>query len=241
MSVYSALIWQSSFCVTTNRIYNRVIGAPPPPFEELIVMDHEIQHWHSTVPEWMTASATPRMFDDTPWLYFSAHKLFWRYSNLRIILARRAFLERALKALPMGPSSPPEGMDLEHTLATICLQCAIDTIYDIHGFFKGRTLGRLDAWYGLHFLFQATFVPLIALHTDITSPDKSTWQEAVRVACETMRFVQGDALADRCLRSIDLLKPTVSEEISHAEVNSSGLLDFFQANPMWNGSAGIDL
>lgn len=58
---------------------------------------------------------------------FSAHKLYWRYTNLRIILARRLFLDRAFKGLPLA-AAPPEEMDLEHALANICIQCALDTI-----------------------------------------------------------------------------------------------------------------
>lgn len=148
-TVYSSLIYQSSFHLIGNRCYDRVIATPPPTAEEVMELDTDLRDWAQKIPEWMSAASTPAMFEDTPWLYFSAHKLFWRYCNLRIILARRAFLERALKGLPMAASSPGAESDLEHTLASICLQCATDTIYDIHNFFKGRSLNRLETWYGL--------------------------------------------------------------------------------------------
>lgn len=75
----------------------------------------------------------------------------------------------------------------------------------------------------------------------MTSPDRASWQESVRLACQTLRFVQGDPLADRCARIIDLLMPSIvpEGEIAPSDVNSSGLLDYFQANPMWQGSGDI--
>jgi transcriptional regulatory protein GAL4 len=146
MTEYSALIWQSTFCVATNSIYNHIISNPPPTTEELMEMDQEIERWHATVPEWMTATATPDMFTDTPWLHFSAHKLFWRYANLRIILTRRPFREQALKGVSEEPTSEEV---LNEALSAVCLDCAIKTIYDIKGFFLGEPLNRLKIWYGL--------------------------------------------------------------------------------------------
>lgn len=232
-TIYSSLMWQSTFHLVGNHCYDRVIATPPPSAEEVIDLDRELFDWYGQLPEWMQSRATPEMFGDTPWLYFSAHKLFWRYSNLRIILHRRAFLDRALKGLPMAGNTP--GMEIEHTLASTCIDCAMDTIYDIHGFFKGRIPNRLETWYALHFLFQASFVPLIAMHTDQTSPNRGQWGESVRLACDTLRAVPGDPLADRCLRIIDLLMPSLTD--THVEVPS--LLDFFSANPMFQGSADM--
>lgn len=87
-----------------------------------------------------------------------------------------------------------------------------------------------------HFLFQASFVPLIALHTDPVSPDRSSWSECVRLAHETLSQVKGDQLADRCMRILDALAPPVSDPEA-TEVNS--LLEFLQTNPMWAGGADI--
>lgn len=92
-----------------------------------------------------------------------------------------------------------------------------------------------------HFLFQASFVPLMALRTDPMSPDRSRWQESMRLTCDTLRSVQGDPLADRCLGIIDLLMPTVSDDLAaHNDVHT-GLLDVFQANPMWHQDMVHDL
>lgn len=150
-TAYSSLIYQASFTLVGNRCYTRVISTPPPGAEEVLALDADLRHSYAGVPAWMSAAATAAMFTDTPWLYFSAHKLFWRYCNLRIILARRAFLERALKRLPLSTRGSPTGGDVaaDHILSGICLQCATDTIYDIDGFFKGRSPNALEKWYAL--------------------------------------------------------------------------------------------
>lgn len=58
-----------------------------------------------------------------------------------------------------------------------------------------------------HFLFHATFVPLIALHTDPSSASVDSWRSDVSLAKATLRLLPGDALAGRCLSIINLLSP----------------------------------
>ncbi|KAL1406806.1 hypothetical protein Q8F55_006213 [Vanrija albida] len=238
-TIYTSLIYQASFHLCANRIYERVISTPPPSGEEVLELDHDIRQWHATIPKWFASPVThDDHFRETPWLHFSAHKLFWRYCNLRIILHRRAFLERALQRLPLSAIHTGQE-ELEHTLSSYCLQSAMDTIYDIHDFFKGRKLNTLEKWYGLHFLFQSSFVPLIALWTDVASPDRAAWQEAVRQTRETLmlRGVQTDPLAERCLRIIDLLTPPVQPDNVPTDVNA--LLDLFTANPQWQDAGDV--
>lgn len=56
-------------------------------------------------------------------------------------------------------------------------------------------------------MFHASFVPLIALHTDTTSPDRPQWGEAVDQALAVLRALNEEALAQRCLQVIELLDP----------------------------------
>lgn len=147
-TIYTSLIYQGSFHCVGNRCYGRVISTPPPSTEEVYELDQDLQHWYDSVPKWMTAHVAASAVKDTPWIYFSAHKLFWRYNNLRIILHRRAFLERALKRLPLCRPTTPD-QELEHTFASICLQCAMETIYDIHEFFHAGVLTPIEQWYAL--------------------------------------------------------------------------------------------
>lgn len=86
-----------------------------------------------------------------------------------------------------------------------------------------------------HFIFQASFVPLIALHTDALSHERPAWSESVMLARKTLQRVQADPLADRCLRIIDLLTPIVPEAAAVIP-----LLDQLQTNPMWQGP-GADI
>jgi transcriptional regulatory protein GAL4 len=133
-----------------NRCYSRVISTPPPTVEETLRLGTDLQIWHATLPDWFQPGHYPSR--DYPWLNFAYQKLFWRYCNLRIILFRRPFLERALKGLPLassqvGNASPATGLEVE--CAELCLQNATDSILAIHNFFSTRPANRLEWWYGL--------------------------------------------------------------------------------------------
>jgi hypothetical protein len=56
-------------------------------------------------------------------------------------------------------------------------------------------------------LFHASFVPLIALHTDIISPERAQWSEAVDQALGVLRALNEEPLAQRCLQVVELLDP----------------------------------
>lgn len=140
-----------------NRCYHRVISSPPPSIVEIHSLDTQILAWKETVPSWLQPnerSACPYQ-----WLHFSAQKLFWRCCNLRIILHRRAFLERALKGLPLttaeatfNSGNPTAGVtdnELELRSSEQCLENASQTIRSIHQFFVQPPRDRLEAWYGL--------------------------------------------------------------------------------------------
>ncbi len=101
------MILNVSFHQIANRIYNRVISTPPLSPEKAIELDEELQHRHVREPSRFESNLTA---SDYPWLRFPAHRLFWRYSNLRIIIHQRAFLEYAVNGIdPIGKGSSHTG------------------------------------------------------------------------------------------------------------------------------------
>lgn len=145
--MYTSLIHQSSFHTVGNDCYTRTISSPPPSSTDILALDSKLQLWYSSLPEWI------KPYSPTyPWLSFSAQKLFWRYSNLRIILHRRAFLERALKGLSLWTGAlegQKTAQEPEALCSDMCLQSASASILAINHFFKTRTPNRLEWWYGL--------------------------------------------------------------------------------------------
>jgi len=75
-----------------------------------------------------------------------------------------------------------------------------------------------------HFLFHASFVPLIALHTDPRAESSPKWREDVGKAIATLNLQPHDALAKRCLTIIELLSPpsTLDNPVFGGEFGRSG-------------------
>lgn len=206
-TMYTSLIHQSAFHIVGNDCYTRAISTPPPTSAETLQLDLRLESWYSSLPEHIKDSSASES-----WLSFAAQKLFWRYSNLRIILHRRAFLERALKKAPLWLDDDSYlGLDpdtqAEALSAKLCLQTARATIVSINDFFQTRTPNRLEQWYALHFLFHASFVPMIALNSDLGSHQRAVWEEELMLARGTLASLSDDPLAERCLLIIDRLTP----------------------------------
>ena len=241
-TLYSSIFYQTSFHRIANVCYNRVISSPPATSEEVLSMNTTLMHWFATLPEWIKpGTPSSRMY---PNLDFSAHKLFWRYCNMRIILHRRAFLERALKGLPLstdgldvGALGTMHAVDIDAACAAMCLEAASDSIKAINQFLSSTRAvpNQLEWWYGLHFLFHASFVPLIASHTDISSPQRSEWRADVDRARATLIALKEDPLAERCLRIINQLAPSEQPAASDALHDTSILSEMLQSNPGWSG------
>jgi hypothetical protein len=70
--------------------------------------------------------------------------VFWRYCNLRIIIGRRAFLERALKSSTSALVNEADAQS-----ASICLEGALDSIRAINQFCSVHLANRLEKWYEL--------------------------------------------------------------------------------------------
>ncbi|WWC70453.1 uncharacterized protein I206_104404 [Kwoniella pini CBS 10737] len=240
-TIYSAIIWHARFIQETTHIYAKIqCTAPAPTAIECLQMDYELEEWSKSIPEYLR----PSLSNIYPsWLRFAQHKMFWRYCNFRIILHRRLFLERALRGLPLWQDDIPieEGMlEAEMDCCKRCQNSAAETINSINDFFQNKPgkENRLEDWYGLHFLFQASFIPLIALHTDRFSMRRSIWEEQIQQARSILNSLKDDPMAERCLQIINLLQPTaISEQNSNleqmdvfAEANN-WLDDIFQSNP----------
>jgi len=66
-----------------------------------------------------------------------------------------------------------------------------------------------------HFLFHATFVPLIALHTDPRAQAGRAWREDIAKAIATLELQPHDPLAKRCLQIIRLLSPLPEDAVAN--------------------------
>lgn len=146
-TIYSALIQQASFHAFTNRIYSRIMSTPAPTAAESLTLDADLVRWYDSVPQYLR----PTLFPTIPhWLGSAQHKVFWRHCNLRIILHRRAFLERALKGLSLWSDDKGSAVTAEEECTRLCLSSAADTIRSIHQFTMSRPrASRLECWYAL--------------------------------------------------------------------------------------------
>ena len=142
-TTYSSLIQQAYFHEIGNRCYNRVISSPPPSSAEALELDQRLRRWFEQLPSYLQCHTT--ITDQIPpWLTFSAQKLFWRYCNLRIVIGRRAFLERALRSPPMSSIEEADAQS-----AAVCLEAALDSIKAIGQFCNMHIANRLERWYEL--------------------------------------------------------------------------------------------
>lgn len=83
--------------------------------------------------------------------------------------------------------------------------------------------------FGRHFLFHASFVPLIALHVNPDSSARVAWQQDVDCARHILRMLRDDSLASRCLLIIEHLAPSAAA----APADVSAFLEMLQNDPIW--------
>ncbi|WWC89566.1 uncharacterized protein L201_004490 [Kwoniella dendrophila CBS 6074] len=244
-TVYSTIIWASHFHMNTNHIYQKIMSMPAPTSYECLKLDYELDEWSKLIPDYFQPANTNSTKEH--WLRFGSYKMLWRFYNLKILLHRRMFLDRALRGLPLWSESQPPSTSTNSSNTNIrrgrgdgdedineddtdemncCKRCqnsASETINSIEEFFKIRlgSENRLEAWYGLHFLFQASFIPLIALHTDKFSSRRFKWEEQVNQARSILiQLKKTDPLAERCLKIVNLLSPQPNSNPSSNESNN---------------------
>ncbi|KAK9453401.1 fungal-specific transcription factor domain-containing protein [Dipodascopsis uninucleata] len=94
ITIYTGMIAQCRFHIATNSLYNRLISKPGLTAEETLALTVQIDDFCEKLPYAFNES-TP--IDTTyDWFVFSRYRLFWRYSNLRILAYRPFVLQRAL-------------------------------------------------------------------------------------------------------------------------------------------------
>jgi transcriptional regulatory protein GAL4 len=118
---------------------------------ELLELGAELEAWKHSLPAWLVRQEASSSY---PWLEFTVQKLLWRYSNLRVIVFRRPFLERALRLAPLMPQVLSESDITPIGTAELagvaeCLASAQETIHSIHHFFSTHSAAKLEWWYGL--------------------------------------------------------------------------------------------
>ena len=237
-TIYCTVLYQNTLHLTSQRIYQRVLSSSPPSLQEIAEMDAELVAWLGHLPDWMTiASITP---DQPQWLQFSVHKLFWRYCNLRIILHRRAFLERALTGKPLVANSDLGlvGSDPDSSSALSCLRASMDTIDAVRDFFQVEPPSRLQTWYGLHFLFHASFVPLIALKMDVASSARLLWSNSVYQARDVLQILAPhEVLAEKFLKLLSLVDDFPTGSLSSTLLNGDMATEA-GTEKLWAGLTG---
>lgn len=144
-TIYTNLRLQSDFLLIGTPIYSKTIASPPPTPNEALFLDAQLDQWWEGLAGWLKSSESHA----SRFFHLARQKLFWRYANLRIIIHRRAFLQRALTAKPLATLADGDNPAELHS-AQLCLQNAQDTINSIHEFFSaGGTSSRFENWYAL--------------------------------------------------------------------------------------------
>jgi len=117
---------------------------------DTLKLDGEMQMWYSTLPSYAYPQAVS---SEEPWLTFAQYKMKWRYLNLRTILHRRLFLERAIQGMSLARAN-----DIAHvreeadaiTCCQLCQDCASEVIDSTAQFFAiNPNYSRLEGWYAL--------------------------------------------------------------------------------------------
>ncbi|PGH31234.1 transcriptional regulatory protein GAL4 [[Emmonsia] crescens] len=229
-TLYSSLIAQSKFHLTTNELYHRLLSNRNLSAEETLELQIPID-------DFLRSLATYFERDDShhddhsnnndsstlqlpPWFIFAKKRLSWRRWNFQIILYRPILLRWATQTWkqmghPQFSTSPDLAADrdraqsAEEECRIRCLQAARATIHSISGYMAMNAYTRLAGWYMLYFLFQAALIPLLFLITTPTSASAPSWLSDI----QTVRYLlsphsalgKNNRLAARCLEVINRL------------------------------------
>ncbi|KAI0424535.1 fungal-specific transcription factor domain-containing protein [Xylaria sp. FL1042] len=205
---YTALIAQANFHTATTPIYCRVISKPPPSANELLSMESRlIEPWIRSLPGYFAEGTT------TPLRYRHAHLVMkWRLRNFRIIMYRPFVIRKAFNTRDHRYDESPD----DFRAYDICLNQARETITIISNYVDETKCNRLEAWYALYFLFQATLIPCICLRSDSTSPSAEDWKEQIMSAWKSITALAPlnsssarccQAIAELCGQFVDIPLP----------------------------------
>ncbi|KAK2810717.1 hypothetical protein FQN50_002760 [Emmonsiellopsis sp. PD_5] len=231
-TLYSSLIAQSKFHLTTNSLYHRLLSNRNLSAEETLKLQIPIDEWLSSLPPYFerddnSHTIGPTLSQQPFWFLFARKRLSWRRWNFQIILYRPILLRWATQRWkrashpdtdpePLGPSSSStttqsqsqsQSPDQESRMR--CLQSARATIISINEFVATTPYSRLAGWYMLYFLFQAALIPVLFLITTPTSPYAPSWLSDIQTAryllSQHCALGKNNRLAARCLEVINRL------------------------------------
>lgn len=144
-TIYSSLIAQARFHLTTNSVSNRLLAAPVISGAEALALNIYFDGWSASLPEYLCVGFQGP--SDTQWVRFARHKLAWRCWNLQIILFRPVLLRCLMKKVDKAEDEKPSAEEQKCT--ELCLQCVHKTITSIEQYLIDGDFGRLAAWYAL--------------------------------------------------------------------------------------------
>jgi transcriptional regulatory protein GAL4 len=163
-TVYSSLILQSEFHLTTNPLYHRLISNPPPAVHELLILQKPIDAWQESIPSYFQLNNPDLHQND--YFILDGNRLSWRMWNLRIILFRPIVLRWASKHWTANQNGAVDIENLEEEKCRLlCLQSARETIASISEHMAGNVPSRLASWY----ILLAPYIPHLIYYCTLYS------------------------------------------------------------------------
>ncbi|KAJ5085857.1 Lactose regulatory protein LAC9 [Penicillium argentinense] len=219
-TIYTNVRVQSQFHLLTNHIYNRIISKPSPSAKQVLEWDDfYMTKWLNLVPEYYKETAT------VPVRHQFAHAIMtWRYKHFRLIIYRPFLIQKTLQiarpqtayfnAFPIPPSNIETSPASQPYIDLACERCqkeSHETITCIDKFWNSTAHTRMACWYALYFLFSATLVPVILLHSEPQSPLVEAWQEDIDKAIAIIKSMVGlSPFAGRCFETLERLRNGVA-------------------------------
>jgi transcriptional regulatory protein GAL4 len=145
-TVYTALIAQSSFHLTTNKLHHRLISRPELSVQEILDLQRTIDEWEASLPSYFQPNSIAIQSHEA--YMFARYRLSWRSWNLKIVLLRPVLLRWSAKQKSDQPNPPETAEELQ--CRQNCLQNARETIASISDFMSLNIGSRLSTWYMLY-------------------------------------------------------------------------------------------
>ncbi|KLJ11490.1 transcriptional regulatory protein GAL4 [Blastomyces silverae] len=230
-TVYSSLIAQAKFHLTTNEVYHCLLSNCNLSAEETLKLQIPIDDFLCSLPSFFerddshsddySRSNESSNLQLPCWFVFAKKRLSWRRWNFQIILYRPILLRWATQRWKQMRQSQfstsadtNQAPSAEEECRMRCLQAARATIESISCYMVLNPYSRIAGWYVLYFLFQAALIPVLFLITTPTSPSAPSWLSDIH----TVRCIlsphsslgKNNRLAARCLEVINRLCGPVS-------------------------------